>query len=138
MAKILVHGMEYEAPESFTLKEMRVIERYTEGHVSGEGYEISKICATIHVAIMRAKPELGFDEIQAVIDDLPAEDLDVIFQAVDSAGQSPPAESNSESSDSSSAASDPSSDLDPGSESPESSGSQDLDGFRSFHTMSGS
>ena len=136
MAKILVHGMEYEAPESFTLKEMRVIERYTEGHVSGEGYEISKICATIHVAIMRAKPELGFEEIQAVIDDLPAEDLDVIFQAVDSAGQSPPAESTSENNGSSSAASDPPSELTPESESPENSGSQDLAGFHSFHATS--
>jgi len=71
MARIIVHGMEYEAPDSFTLKEMRVVERYTDGHMTGDGYEISKICATIHVAIMRAKPELPFEEIQAVVDDLP-------------------------------------------------------------------
>ena len=136
MARIIVHGMEYEAPDSFTLKEMRVIERYTDGHMTGDGYEIPKICATIHVAIMRAKPELPFEEIQAVVDDLPAEDLDGIFQAVDTAGQSPPAESNSESSGSSSATSDPPSELTPESESPESSGSQDLAGFRSFHATS--
>ena len=132
MAQIKVHDVSYQLPESFTLKEMRVIERYTGGVL--EGFGISKICGVIHVAIMRAKPELGFDEIQEVIDDLPVEDLEQITEAV--AGQSPPAENNSESNGSSNDDSATSSDAGQESATPESSGSPDLAGFRSFHATS--
>ena len=137
MAEILLHGVTYEIPESFTLREMRIVERYTDGHAAQEGYELSKIAATIHIAIARAKPATSFDEIQAVVDDLPVEDLEGILSSVDSAGQSPPAQSSSESSESSSDDSASPSEPAQESETQETSGSQDLDGFRSFHAMSG-
>lgn len=128
MAQVRIHDVAYDLPESFTLKEMRIIERYTGGAL--EGFDISKICGIIHVAIVRAKPELGFEEIESVIDDLPAEDLDQLMSTV--AGQSPPAESKSESNGSSSDASSTSSDADQESETPETSGSPDL-AFSTFH-----
>jgi hypothetical protein len=136
MAQLIVHGTSYEMPESFTLKEMRILERYSEGHV--EGYDISKMCAVIHIAIMRAKPELSFSEIQDVVDELPVEDLEGMFAEVESAGQSPPAPSKSESNGSSTESSEPSSDATPESETPEPSGSPDLAGFQSFHSRSAS
>src|SRR5262252_2926458 len=105
---------------------MRIMERYSEGHT--EGYDISKMCAVIHIAIMRAKPELSFDEIQGTIDDLPVDDLQGMFEAVDAAGQSPPAASNSASNGSSSDDSDRSSDATPESETPAVFGSPDLAG----------
>lgn len=138
MAQVLVHGTAYELPESFTLKEMRIVERYCHGEAGG-GFEVSKVCAAIHVAIMRAKPELSYEEIETVVDDLPAEDLDKIFTDI-AAGQSPPAQESSESSSASSDSS-PSdllttSDVDPENETQENSGSLDLVGFRSFHNKS--
>ena len=42
MAEILLHGVTYEIPESFTLREMRIVERYTDGHAAQEGYELSR------------------------------------------------------------------------------------------------
>ena len=139
MAQVLVHGTSYELPESFTLKEMRIVERYCHGEASG-GFEVSKVCAAIHVAIMRAKPELSFDEIEEVVDGLPADDLDKIFTDI-AAGQSPPAQeshgSSNESSDLPSDDSGTTSDAAPVSETLESSGSLDLVGFRSFHSKSG-
>src|SRR5262245_28741870 len=134
MAQLVVHGTAYELPESFTLKEMRIMERYSEGHT--EGYDISKMCAVIHIAIMRAKPELPFEEIQATVDELEVSDLEAMFKAVDTAGQSPPAESSSESNGSSSDDSEPSSDATPESETPAVFGSPDLAAFRSFHATS--
>ena len=132
MAQVIVHEVAYELPESFTLKEMRIIERYTGGAL--EGFEISKICGVIHVAIMRAKPELGFEEIQEVIDDLPVEELEKITATV--AGQSPPAQSSDENSESSSAVSATSSAAAPESETPESSGDQDSAFSAFYHATS--
>src|SRR5262245_41423890 len=135
MAQLVVHGTSYELPESFTLREMRIMERYSEGHT--EGYDISKMCAVIHIAIMRAKPELPFEEIQATVDELEVSDLEAMFEAVDTAGQSPPAESNFGSNGSSTDASVPSSDATQESETPATFGSPDLAGFQSFHAKSG-
>lgn len=135
MAQILVHGVSYEMPESFTLKEMRIVERYTGGHAADDGWEMSKIAATIHIAIARAKPALSFEEIEATIDALPVEDLETVLGAVE-AGQIPPAQSNSESNGSLNGASEESSDLTQESETHESFGSQDLAGFQSFHSRS--
>lgn len=132
MAQIKVHDVAYELPESFTLKEMRIIERYTGGQ--SQGFEISKICGVIHVAIMRAKPEVPFEEIEEVIDALPVEDLEKITATV--AGQSPPAPSSDANNGSSSDDSEPSLDADPENESPENSGSQDSAAFHSFHATS--
>ena len=137
MAQIKLHDVAYDIPESFTLKEMRIVERYTGGHAAADGYEMSKIAATIHIAIARTKPQTPYEEIEAVVDALPVEDLEAIFEAVDAAGQSPPAQSSSESSESSSEDSASPSEPVQESEIPETSGSQDLDGFRSFHAMSG-
>ena len=138
MAQVKVHDVSYDLPESFTLGEMRIVERYCQGQLEGE-FTIGKVCASIHVAIARAKPDLSFDEIQAVVDDLPADELDAMFETV--AGQSPPAltdASKNESNGSSSDDSDTSSDATPASETPETSGSPDLAGFRSFHARSSS
>lgn len=134
MASFKIHDVEYEIPESFTLKEMRIIERYAAGHMDS-GFEVSKLCGVIHVAIARVKPDTPFEEIQDVIDNLPADDLEEVFNAA--AGQSPPAESSSEKPESLNGDSSPSSDAVPESETPENSGSQVSEGFRSFHAMSG-
>lgn len=135
MAEINLEGYgTFELPESFNLKEMRIIERYSGGHQ--EGFEISKICGVIHVAIMRVKPQVPFEEIEGVIDEIDVEKLEKILKD-NEAGQSPPAPSNSENSESSSAASATSSDADPESVIPETSGSPASDGFQSFHAMSG-
>lgn len=131
MAQVLVHGVSYELPESFTLKELRIVERYSGGQ-AGEGFEISKICAVIHIAIMRAKPEASFEEIQEVVDELPADELEQFKKTVESAGQSPPAEKPDENSVSSNGDSEKSSDPDQESESPENYGA-DLSGFSAFH-----
>lgn len=142
MAQINLEGYgSFELPEHFKLKEMRTIERYSGGEM--EGYELSKIAGMIHVAIARAKPELSFEEIQAVVDEIDVEDLDKILGEAKQAGQSPPSasssgESSSESNGSSSGVSATSSEEDLESESLPSSGSPDLAGFRSFHATSAS
>ena len=93
MAQVLVHGTSYEIPESFTLKEMRIVDRYCEGHAASNDFTIGKICAMIHIAISRAKPDTSFDEIQEVVDGLPADQIEAMFETV--AGQSPPVEDQS-------------------------------------------
>ena len=76
MAQVTINGTAYEMPETLTLKELRIMERYTDGHLSGDGYEVSKMSGMIHVAVMRQRPELGFDEIQAVVDTLDVDSLE--------------------------------------------------------------
>ena len=100
MAQVLVHGTSYEIPESFTLKEMRIVDRYCDGHAAGSDFTIGKICAMIHIAIARSKPDTSFDEIQEVVDGLPADQIEAMFETV--AGQSPPAEDQSNGSESAS------------------------------------
>jgi hypothetical protein len=132
MAEIRLEGYgTFELPEQFKLKEMRTIERYTQGVMGG--YELSKISGVIHVAISRAKPDLSFDEIQAVVDEINVADLDKILVQV---GQSPPSATETDSgpsasNGSSNGVSSTSSDADPGSETQPSTGSLDLAGFRS-------
>lgn len=129
----------FEMPLQFKLKEMRIIERYSGGEM--EGYGLSKVAGMIHVAIARAKPDLSFEDIEAVVDEIDVQDLDKIL-ADAQAGQSPPTperdERLSENNESLSDASGITLEEAQENETRPSSGSQDLAGFRSFHGTSAS
>lgn len=132
MAQITINGETYEIPESFTLGEMRIVERYADGHLGDDGYDLSKICGAIHVAIKRVKPAVPFEEIQAVVDELDAGELGKL-----TGGQSPPAGNSSEPSEPSTEGSGPSLAVAPENGNPSPTGSPDLAaGFRSFHGIS--
>ena len=128
MAQIVIEGTAYELPETFTLKEMRIIERYCKGDFNNQ---FAATVGGIHVAIARAKPDVSFEEIEELLDGL---DVTILKQI--EAGQSPPAESKSEQPASSSDASEPPSAAIPENGNHESSGSPDLAGFQSFHSKS--
>lgn len=85
MAEIIIDGIAYELPESFTLAEMRIVERYCGGHLNESGYEFAKLLASIHVAVARKRPDEPFEQIEKHLGELPMDVLDGL------AGQSPPA-----------------------------------------------
>lgn len=129
MAQIIVNGETFELPTRYTMGELRIVERYTGGN---DALTIARICGGIHVAIARVKPEVSFEEIQEVIDQIDPDQLDAL-----DGGQSPPAEKTSGDNGSSTEDSTASSDAGQENENQSPTGSPDsAAGFRSFHGMS--
>lgn len=134
-----IDGTDYELPDRITLGEARIIERYAQGEMAGgDGYAVAKLAGMIHIAIRRARPDVSYEEIASRVDEIDFEELAAMMP---SDGEENPPEASDESKTeplaSSNGDSEPSSDASPASESPDPSGSQDLDtGFHSFHATS--
>lgn len=79
MTTIKIDGVDYDLPENVNLGEARIIEKYTEGNVEGEGYGVAKLMGLIHVAVVRVRPELSFEEVRSRIEKLEIGELDALI-----------------------------------------------------------
>lgn len=81
-ATVTLDGVAYEMPQDdLTLGESRILERYCEGNSDDEGrWGVAKLCGLIHVAVLRVRPQVPFDEVQAVIDRIELGDLQAILE----------------------------------------------------------
>jgi hypothetical protein len=58
------------------------MEQYCGGHSDDETYGVAKLAGALHVAIMRKRPQIPYEEIETVVRAIPLNDLNSILKRV--------------------------------------------------------
>lgn len=81
--QIIIDGMAYDMPDTFTIGEARTLKKYTGLNLSDlEGADTSDpnfMAAVIHIAFARKFPNVSYAEIEARVDKVSLESIDTVM-----------------------------------------------------------